>query len=193
MRTRLIVFVAWLAAALAPAGASAATPATGGVSEASPTTSWQGGPFVESNPAAICAGDSSPGCDTFSLSIAPPSGSFTVEIAIGDSGPNDGYDLYVYDSEGTRVGSSTSEGGNESVTLVNPRAGTFRVQTVAWKVDPGSTYSGRAALSLDPEIVQDPESVLWNYDAGAPQASAEVPLRVVSSASSLASSTRRSS
>ena len=179
MRARLVLLLSILAAALLPAGVQAALPTGGTVSTASPTTSWKGGPFLVSNPTGICVTASAPGCDTYSLTIAPPAtGPYTVDIEI-QGGEGDDYDLYVYGPDGSRVGSSATEFGHEKVTLENPAAGTYRVTTVAWLVSAGSMYDGKATLNVGEVVAPDPSSVLWNYNPSAPQATVEVPLRVV--------------
>ena len=63
--------------------------------------------------------------------------------------------------------------------LENPAAGTYRVSVLAWLVTPGGTYDGKATLSVLSPPQPDPGSVKWSYDTSAPQASVEVPLRVV--------------
>ena len=94
VRLRLLGFVVCLMAFL-PALAQAAVPTGGTVSPLSKTASWTGGPFVVSNPAGVCLGIE-PSCDTYSLTIVPPStGNYTVEIAITPSAEGDDYDLYV--------------------------------------------------------------------------------------------------
>ena len=51
---------------------------------------------------------------------------------------------------------------------------------LAWLVAPGGTYDGKATLNVTPTAPPaDPKSVKWTYDTAAPQASVEVPLRVV--------------
>jgi hypothetical protein len=116
-----------LLAVLLPMAGWAATPTAGSVSTSS-GTGWQGGPFVLSNPAS-CPGSGTtlPGCDVFSLTVAPPAtGHYTVEVSISTASSADDYDLYVYDSAGTLIDSSASSGGQEGVTLSDPPAGTTR-------------------------------------------------------------------
>ena len=171
------------AATLVVAGANAATPAGGTVSGGSTTANWTGGPFLTSNPnpAGLCL-DGDPACDSYSLTIQPPGGGFNVQIGITPSSAGDDYDLFVENAAGTRVASSASDGGTESVILTNPAAGTYTVRVLAWAVLPGGTYTGRATLT--PVAgggggTNDPNSVKWPYDPDAAQASVEVPLRVV--------------
>ena len=182
MCARLLVLGLALAVVVsAGAGtASSAVPAGGTVSPAATTATWKGGPFFTSNPSGVCVGPADPSCDTYSLTIVPPAtGSFTVEITTTPSSSGDDYDLYVYSPTGATVGSSTSSGGAERVVLENPMAGTYRVTVLAWLVAPGGTYDGRATLGVLPPTQSDPKSVKWTYDAFAPQASVEVPLRIV--------------
>ena len=179
-RGRTVTLLALLALAL-PATGAAATPTGGTVSPLSPTTAWSGGPFVTSNPAG-CVTSLDPSCDSFALTIMPPAtGSYSVDIVVSTANPNDDdFDLFVYGPSGARVGSSTNGGTPpEKVTLDNPAAGTYRVQVQAWLVNPGATYSGVATLSTSTSAASDTSSVLWSYDKGAAQVSAEAPLRVV--------------
>ncbi|MBA3364481.1 MAG: PPC domain-containing protein [Actinobacteria bacterium] len=105
--------------------------------------------------------------------------SYSVEIAITAAEGND-FDLYVYNAAGDRVASSTTETGNEKVTLSNPAAGTYKVRALAWLVAPGAMYDGTATMSVaTTPVAPEPGTVLWNYDKSAPQATVEVPLRVV--------------
>ena len=165
--------------ALIPGVTGAAVPAGGTVSIATPTTTWTGGPFLTSNPSGVCLTTADPSCDSFALTITPPAtGTWTVDVSIATAAGND-LDLYVYGPSGTRVASSASEGGNESVTLTNPSGGVYRVVTLAWLVTPGTTYSGTAKLNVGATVTPDKRSVEWNWNKGAPQASVEVPLRVV--------------
>ena len=141
----LVGLIALLPAALA--GGRARAPAPSRRPRRRP--SWTGGPFLTSNPSGLCLAVD-PSCDTYSLTIAPPAtGNYTVEITTTPSSEGDDYDLYVYGAEPAQtVGSSTSSGGHEKVTLNNPPAGTYRVSTLAWLVAPGGTYQGKATLGV---------------------------------------------
>ena len=174
----LLAFAAVVIAAAGPA--TGAVPAAGGVSVATPTSTWTGGPFVLPNPSGVCAASTDPLCDTYSLTITPPpTGSYTVEITTTPSSTGDDYDLYVFGPSGGSVGSSASESGAERVVLENPAAGVYRVGVAPYLVVPGGTYQGKATLSVAPPPSSDPKSVKWNYDPSAAQATVEVPLRVV--------------
>jgi hypothetical protein len=175
----LLAFVA-LAAVVLPT-AEGATPAAGTVSTTATSTSWTGGPFLVPNPSGVCVGTVTPGCDTFSLTIAPPaSGTYSVNVAVSPSTPDDDYDLYVYRPDGAEAGNSATASGSESVTLDNPAAGTYSVVVVAFMINPGDTYQGTAKLTVaPPPVANDPTSVQWSFDPSKPQESAEVPLRIV--------------
>jgi len=166
--------------ALLPAVAGAAAPAAGTVSPVAPSSTWTGGPFVTSNPSGVCL-VVDPSCDNYSLTIVPPAaGSYTVEISTTPSAEGDDYDLFVNGPSGERVGSSTSAGGHEKVVLTNPAGGTYTVSTLAWLVQPGGTYQGKATMSVGaPPTPVDTGSVRYPYDPSAAQATVEVPLRVV--------------
>lgn len=81
--------------------------------------------------------------------------------------------------DGRTVATSASSGGHEAVSLSNPPAGTYSVNTVAWLVAPGGTYTGAAALKVGTTTTPAAGSVLYPYDPAAAQATAEVPLRVI--------------
>ena len=179
---RLCFLLALVVGLVAATGsAQAAVPAAGTVSTVTPTATWTGGPFITSNPSGVCLGPLDPACDTYSLTIAPPpSGNYTVEITATASAAGDDIDLYVYGPTGATVGSSATESGTEKVVLEDPAAGAYRVSVLAWLVMPGGTYNGKATLDSTPVgPPPDPDSVKWSFDASAPQASVEVPLRVV--------------
>ena len=179
IRLSLVGLLAGLIALL-PAASQAAAPTAGTVSPATPSSSWTGGPFLTSNPSGLCL-TVDPSCDSYSLTIAPPAtGSYTVEITTTPSSEGDDYDLYVYGPAGQTVGSSTSSGGHERVTLNSPPAGTYRVSALAWLVSPGGTYQGKATMSIaTAPPPADTTSVLYPYDPIAAQAKVEVPLRIV--------------
>ncbi len=134
---------------LYPATPSAGTLVPSSTGDTS-SVSWTGGPYtaVTADP-SLC---SSLSCDEFFLTVNIDSSvyvnhpEYTVSVHIGwATTPND-FDLYVYDSSGTLVNSSTQ--GNttfEDVDLGQLTSGTFRVQVVAFAtVD--ESYAGIASL-----------------------------------------------
>lgn len=143
--TAVIIFLAAaLIACLWAFAASAATPMSGTVSDASPQAAWTGSAALPTANAS-CAGPSNPDCDNYQLSILPPSYAFEVTIAVA-SGPVDDYDLEVYGPSGDLVGSSgNSPGEVEAVVLDNPSAGTYTVSVANYAAV--SAYSGTATLS----------------------------------------------
>lgn len=152
MYRKNLAFVALLSLALVSTTAFAADPGAGTISPASPATSWQGGPFLVSNPASCLPGG--PLCDNFSLTIVPPaSGSYLVTLSVATAVPDDDdYDLAVYGPDGALVDGAATGSGNESVSLVDPPAGTYRVEVQPFLVASGSTYDGAAVM----ETVADP-------------------------------------
>jgi hypothetical protein len=182
MRKRLLLAVLPALALFAP-GAHAATPPAGTVAAGTPVT-WTGGPFVTSHPGltAECV-DGDPSCDTFALTVVPSPGNYSLEVKITPFFPTDDYDLWIYDANGVQVGSSGNPPGFiERTTLQNPPGGTYTVKVLSFLTAPGSTYTGRATLTgaVGPVVTDpNPDSVLWNWDRDAAQATVEVPLRVV--------------
>src|SRR5919199_6015720 len=162
MRRQVAGFVVAIAAAVLLTGlpAEAEPPAAGTISPAATSATWQGGPFTVPNPSGVCPLAVTPGCDTYQLTVAPPTtGDYTVAISTTPSSPDDDYDLYVYDANGTEVGSSTSASGSEKVVLDSPHGGTYSVQVVAYMISPGDTYTGNATLTVGaPPAANDPAS-----------------------------------
>jgi hypothetical protein len=180
MRLRFLAVCAL--ALVATPTSNAANPAAGTVSAATPTT-WTGGPFAASSPGLTpeCV-DGAPSCDTYRLTIVPAPGNYTVKIRLTPAFPTDDYDLFVYDPNGQQVDSSANPPGFiEEVELDSPAGGVYTVKALAFLVLPGSTYTATATLdgSTAPVVQPAPGSVLWSWDRTAPQATVEVPLRVV--------------
>ncbi len=137
--------------AATPTGGTLNAPPAGGSS----TVTWSGGPYtavVEST--SMCT---SLGCDSFTLQVnvpasfyaANPNYSVVVQIQWPDS-VND-FDLYVYDSSGNVVGSSTGGAPETSETADCGQlpAGTYTVQVVAFAVV-NESYTGSASVVLEP-------------------------------------------
>jgi hypothetical protein len=183
--TRLLPLATVLAvtavAVLLPGAATSAVPASGTVSSASTSVTWQGGPAVVSNPSGVCVGGVDVTCDRFLLTITPPAtGNYSVQIRLSTPNSGDDWDLYVSGPDGTSESSTSPAGSAELVTLNNPAAGTWHVYGNPWLVDAGSTYGASATMEVGK--VYPPSStgsVLYDFDAAAPQAKLEAPLRVV--------------
>ena len=183
MRAHLLGVLVVLGAALLPASALAAIPASGNVGPTSTTLTYKGSPALTSTPSPVTSlglcHELDPACDSFKVTVIPPlSGSTSLTVGI-TMPPDDDYDLYLFGPDGRLVDSSgNSTGEAESVSVNNPEAGTYRVGTLSWLVTPLSQYDAtvtyKGALTSS-----DPSTVLWQYNNTAPQASVEVPLRVV--------------
>ena len=181
MRARLLLLVATVALCAIPF-AQASTPGASTVSTAA-TSTWVGGPFAASSPglSAECV-EGTPTCDVHQLTVIPAAGSSTLTIDLQSAVPTDDYDLYVY-KDGVQVGSDGSPPGiQEHVEIDSPVGGVYTVKVLAFLVAPGSSYTATARLSgtgTGGTVDTTPGSVIWNWDRDAPQASVEVPLRVV--------------
>src|SRR5690349_11349349 len=98
-----------------------ATPASGTVSESSPTLSWTGA-IMPANPDLLnsprCAGTNAGNCDNFSLTVSPPAasyGPYVVEIRLQPQGD---WDMEIYNPNGNyRTGSGNGVFAAEIVTL----------------------------------------------------------------------------
>lgn len=135
-----------------PLFALAATPSSGDLDSPQGETTWDGGPFVASNPTTTLGlvkqtpcDPGAPACDTFRLTVSA-NGVKQVLIAIApDAGfETDDYDLYVYDDAGTVIASDTSGDGFESVVIEPGASAFYDVRVQPWLVSAGSTYSGVA-------------------------------------------------
>jgi hypothetical protein len=180
MRGRAVLVVLLLALALVPL-AGAATPAAGTISPTSTSVSWSGGPFYASklvqDPLYNCTPLVDPACDEFQLTIQPAAaGTTEVTIELTPGSPADDYDLFIDDPNFDDIYVANTASGYERVTWVDPMPGTYTVTVRANKVAAGSTYSASATMSPP---VDTSESVLWKFDPNKPQATVEVPLRVV--------------
>ena len=130
----------------------AASPPAGDLSSAQSEATWDGGPFVASNPGTtgglVKQGPCEPGqpaCDTYRLTVSG-SGIKQVLIAIApDAGfETDDYDLFVYDDKGTVIASDATADGYESVVIDPNTSSWFDVRVQPYLVSVGSTYSGVA-------------------------------------------------
>jgi hypothetical protein len=181
MRARLLLLALTIALGVIPF-ALASTPGASTVSTTASST-WTGGPFAASSPglAAECV-DGTPSCDTHQLTVVPAAGSSALTIKLQSAVPTDDYDLYVY-KDGVLVGSDGSPPGiQEEVVIDSPAGGVYTVKVLAFLVAPGSTYTAAATLSgsgTGGTVDTTPGTVIWNWDREAPQATVEVPLRVV--------------
>lgn len=145
----------------------AASPAAGTVSSASTQASWTGGPKLLSVGVA-CGAPNNTKCDNYKLSIAPPSGSFKVEIVLTPQATDD-YDLEVFDPSGALVGTSgNSVGAAEKVVLNNPAGGIYTVSAAPF-VAPHA-YNAKATLSLVSPPPPPPSDPPPTYGVYAPPA-----------------------
>jgi hypothetical protein len=142
-RSHCSILVAALLLLFIPAASRAATPASGTVSEAQPSATWQGA-LTPPIGAVGCSGPSDSLCDNFQLTVVPASFAYQVDITL-HVGVADDWDLRVYDPAGQLVATSgNSAGMDEHATLVNPVAGTYTVQAVNFAA--ATAASGVATL-----------------------------------------------
>src|SRR5712691_2294711 len=145
--------------------ALAASPASGTISPASPTSSYTGGPFSSINQtnqvdsAAIVCSAASP-CDDYALSISSldPTNTYKFRVVVGwtdkatpTSSHND-FDLYVYDANGNVVQSSATSANPETVE-VTVKTNTYKIRVLPFDVNTGpsgDTYSATVTLSVIP-------------------------------------------
>jgi hypothetical protein len=149
------LFAAALLIAIAGATpASAATPASGTVSSASPSASWGGGPFAVANATAttgtLVCNQAAP-CDDFALSVDVPAGydaGNDLKITVGWPNSAADFDVYLYDSAGTQIGQAASSADPETL-VVPPLPGRYTVRVVPFN-PLGQSYTATAALVAKP-------------------------------------------
>jgi len=159
-RNRLLLYVLLVAIAgfvvCTSQPALAATPASGTVSSSNTSTTWCGG----SSCSALITGAStaqtggsdctnSP-CDIYTLTIGAVSSGYQVAVSIKWTNPANDFDLYVYDSAGNLVASSTGGAPETSENVVMPAVpGTYTVKALEFLVA-GDEYTGSAVLGPAP-------------------------------------------
>jgi reprolysin-like metallo-peptidase family M12B len=132
---------ATLVAVAVPGAASAATPPAATLSQQAPSTTWKGGPFTASNPAA-CAGPQDPTCDRFELTMRPERRT-DVRVAVTAPEGQD-IDLFVTGPDGSQVPHENSPSHAEQLTIHEPISGRYTVTVQPFTVEPGTTYEGVA-------------------------------------------------
>jgi hypothetical protein len=151
----------------------AATPASGTVSESSPTVTWSG-PFLAPT-AGACGSDNNASCDNYKLTIVAPSaayGPYLVEVHLAPQGD---WDLEMYDpNHGSAGGSGNGPGQLEVAFLVNPPSGVYTMVASPYSPLPGTdgnSYTASATLRKDisTPAKQGNEAISFaNYAAPAP-------------------------
>jgi hypothetical protein len=159
LRRRLAAVIATLLVvalvSLSPV-ARAASPSNASLTAPGDRVTWTGGPFFTSNPIndvgaggpEPCGDAAAPGCDRFTVSVAPQTSPSTLVVTVTTANPDvDDYDLYLYQG-GVLIGRSderATPAAGESVAVGLP-SGTYEVRVQAFAVTPGSTYAGEAKL-----------------------------------------------
>ncbi|WP_217127768.1 S8 family serine peptidase [Streptomyces sp. AC558_RSS880] len=78
--------------------------------------------------------------ETRTTTVEVPEGAASLDVAIGNvSDASADLDLTVYDQDGNQVGQSADGDSEESVSVVEPAAGTYTVEVVGYSVPAGST------------------------------------------------------
>jgi len=151
---RLAVGLLALVAATLPVTADAATPPSGSVSNAAPTTTWSADPStvpnVSGTTGTASCGNAQP-CDDYALKVSVPAGydaghSLRIDVRWPDSAAD--FDLYVLDAAGREVATSASSSDPETVLLpAVPASYTVRVVPYA---PLGDSFTGTASLITAP-------------------------------------------
>ena len=129
--------------------ARAADPASGTLGAPGDRVTWTGGPFLVSNPSDVvepCGMAGEPGCDRFTVTVAPQSAPSTLVVTVStEQADFDDYDLYVF-KDGEEVTRSANEFTPPESVAIGLPSGTYEVRVKAYAVAPGSTYAGEAKL-----------------------------------------------
>ena len=136
--------------------AFAAAPASGTVSSSNTSATWCGGTSCSdmltgaSTAQAGGANCSNEPCDPYTLTIGAVSPGYQVAISIKWTNPANDFDLYVYDSAGNLVASSTGGAPETSESVIIPAvAGTYTVKAAEFAVA-AEEYTGSAVLGPAP-------------------------------------------
>ena len=128
--------------------ARAATPASGTLSPTNSSLAYTAGPFVVPvADSSLCDPSSAP-CDTFSLTVATPAGfeaTNNVKVVIAWANRAADFDLYVRDSTGRTIVSSSSSEDPEAA-LFAATAGSYTLLVVPF-IPLGETFSGTITFS----------------------------------------------
>ena len=144
------------AVAVNPVSMSAPTPVAKGtpLSAAHPVLDFAGRmqsatplPTVSNPDPSLCAVD----CQLWSLTVRTTH-RFLVSIHNGNSSIDDGFNLYVYDPAGNRVGAASGIGANgQAVTVAPTSAGVYTIAvTVTYAYDAVARYFGEVRLMTPP-------------------------------------------
>jgi hypothetical protein len=159
MKRRLLVFAA-VALAFSGGIARASLPSSGTLSPATPTLSYNAGPFPVSNPSGaaedepICV---SGACDTFNLTVDVPAGyaathpgtSVVVTVNWTDlSGLRPDFDVFIYDTNGHRV-TSAATANDPEVALLPAVAAQYVIHVIPFRVS-GESISATITLGPPP-------------------------------------------
>ena len=182
MRSRAGLFLIAVAVAVAAAAGSAlgATPSAGTVSTATPSATWTGGPFLGVQPVRRVPRCSRPGV----RQVQPDhrtTGHRQLHGRDHDHAVGGGRRLrpvrLLAEREQPSAARPRRPATSGSCSRTRRPART-RCRCSRGSRRPGGTYSGKATWPSR-DRPADPTSVKWTYDTSAPQASVEVPLRVV--------------
>lgn len=151
---RLLTTTAAVAVLAFPA--VAATPEEGDIAGPNDETTWEGGPFLVSNPAA-CLGSDDPTCDSFRFTVSSNAVKrVLVAIAPAEGYEHDDYDLFVYDDQGVLLGHEASSSGYESVVIDHTGSPWYEVRVQPWGVESGSSYTG-VAMRTKEQAFDEPD------------------------------------
>ncbi|OLD80001.1 MAG: hypothetical protein AUI33_02145 [Ignavibacteria bacterium 13_1_40CM_2_61_4] len=135
------VVVLTLIASIAAGSVFAATPPSGTVSRSgSLTRSWSGGPFTGVSSSPLDANCSNSMCDNFSLTVGTVNAGDVVTIGIQwdplvGASAND-FDLHIYNSGGTEVGTSANGApGNSEEATIPATPGVYTVTVLVYSPD----------------------------------------------------------
>ena len=137
--------------------ALAATPASGFVSSSNSSITWCGGSGCSAQRTGVSTAQTGGSdctnstCDVYTLTVGAVSPGYTATVSIRWTNPANDFDLYVYDSSGNLVGSSTGSAPSNSETTTFPAvSGTYTVKALEFTVA-ADNYVGTASLAPAPQ------------------------------------------
>ena len=137
---------------------SAATPASGTLTDNNPTVTYTAGPFLvpnvtdNVNGTPLCdATIPAEQCDTFQLTVNVAASDATtkhIKVTISFPIPAGEFDVFVFDSKGNLLGSDTA-GGEPSVAVFPAVSGTYQIVVDPWN-PLGQSFNATIALEAIP-------------------------------------------
>jgi hypothetical protein len=146
----------------------AATPPSGTLTLNSGPLTYVGGPFVLSNPTAqagapVCTVPMS--CDDYALTIDVPAGTDatkTVKVVVGWPISSADFDVYIYESDGTTLVTTSASSSDPEVAFLPAVSHTYIIRTVPF-LPAGQSYEATVSLEDLPPPPPPPVGIAPRY------------------------------